>query len=788
MRALYLSNTTLFKFLSLLSFFLLLTIHCAQYKKKPDYIGYNSGDLILIPDHDGDDLDNKDDPDDDNDGINDLTDNGSSFLDQCPLGELDWTSDSSTDFDGDGCKDDSAEDLDDDNDGVADDIDEFDNNAHVSGLDTDGDDIDNAIDEDDDNDGVPDDIDLFPYDDTQAGDIDKDGINSLLDLCPNGERGWPSDSNTDRDGDGCRDESEDKDYDNDGVDDDEDLCPRGRIGWISEKKNDNDRDGCYDSEEDDDDDNDGLEDTHATEQEQYNEVSCSLLVDCDGDLLPDRDDEDPTDNTQAGNPDNDNYDSVEDIDDDNDGLIEIFTLEMLHNIRYNLQGSSYKTSPTDEGDNTGCPDSGCNGYELEADLDFDIDGDRSTFSGTCNVILANNKPRKDFNDCTIDTDDIVISYFPEMGWLPINSFSAIFEGNGHTISNLYSKHTNVFSLGLFGRTSSSSVIRNIGIVDNLLIASSLAGGLVGYNSGSIKNSYATGDVSSSSHAGAGGGGLVGWNSGGTIENSYATGSVSSSFSSSNSYAGGLVGYNSGSIKNSYTTSSVSSSSYAGGLVGWNSGSIKNSYATGSVFSSSSVSSSVGGLVGYNSGGTIENSYATGDVSSSSSSSSIGGLVGYNSGGTIENSYATGDVSSSSSAAAAAGGLVGYHSGSIKNSYATGDVSSSSSSSFVGGLIGYNSGSIKNSYATGDVSSSSSSFSSVGGLVGHNYEGTIENSYGDANADIISSTNNWDSAIWNFGNSSQFPGLCIGGKIHRPTYSSSVGFGVNSSEDCPSSDD
>ena len=29
-----------------------------------------------------------------------------------------------------------------------------------------------SIDEDDDNDGVPDDIDLFPYDDTQAGDID----------------------------------------------------------------------------------------------------------------------------------------------------------------------------------------------------------------------------------------------------------------------------------------------------------------------------------------------------------------------------------------------------------------------------------------------------------------------------------------------------------------------------------------------------------------------------------------------------------------------------------------
>ena len=141
MRALYTSNTTLLKFLSLLSLFLLLTIHCAQYKKKPDYTVYNSGDLILIPDHDGDGLNNRDDSDDDNDGINDLTDDRSSFLDQCPLGELNWTSDSSTDFDGDGCRD-ATEDLDDDNDGVADDIDLNDNNPRVSGLDTDGDDID----------------------------------------------------------------------------------------------------------------------------------------------------------------------------------------------------------------------------------------------------------------------------------------------------------------------------------------------------------------------------------------------------------------------------------------------------------------------------------------------------------------------------------------------------------------------------------------------------------------------------------------------------------------------
>ena len=83
-----------------------------------------------------------------------------------------------------------------------------------------------------------------------------------------------------------------------------------------------------------------------------------------------------------------------DIDNDNDGLIEIWTLEQLHNMRYDLAGSSYKTSSTDTGITTGasatepanCDDSDtattvvlC-GYELAQSLDFDLDGDGTTVS------------------------------------------------------------------------------------------------------------------------------------------------------------------------------------------------------------------------------------------------------------------------------------------------------------------------------------------------------------------------------------------------------------------------
>ena len=74
------------------------------------------------------------------------------------------------------------------------------------------------------------------------------------------------------------------------------------------------------------------------------------------------------------------------------------------------------------------------------------------------------------------------------------------------------------------------------------VSSNTGGGLVGSNTGTIRNAYATGDV-------AGGqvvmGGLVGANSG-TISNAYATGSIYG-----NDRQGGLVGTNQGSVSNAF---------------------------------------------------------------------------------------------------------------------------------------------------------------------------------------------------------------------------------------------
>ena len=130
---------------------------------------------------DGDGRANNVDEDDDNDGIND-TDG-----DDCPVGDIDWTSNSSTDNDNDGCQD-ADEDTDDDNDGLED-------NDPIEQL-TNSDNVRCSLLADCDNDGLG----------------DNEG-----DACPAGETNWTSDEQSDKDGDGCQDASEDIDDDGDGL-------------------------------------------------------------------------------------------------------------------------------------------------------------------------------------------------------------------------------------------------------------------------------------------------------------------------------------------------------------------------------------------------------------------------------------------------------------------------------------------------------------------------------------------------------------------------------------------
>jgi filamentous hemagglutinin family protein len=189
--------------------------------------------------------------------------------------------------------------------------------------------------------------------------------------------------------------------------------------------------------------------------------------------------------------------------------------------------------------------------------------------------------------------------------IPAQSFTGTFDGLGHTITDLYINRPATAAVGLFGSTGNSAAIRNVGLVNGNITGQTSVGGLVGYNTGSVSNSYSTGAVTGTSAFDAGG--LVGYN-GGTISNSYSTVAVTGVY-----YVGGLVGYNEGTITNSYSTATVNGNTYVGGLVGRlnTGGSITNSYSTGVVDGFALV----GGLVGYNYGvGPIVNSYWDTDTS------------------------------------------------------------------------------------------------------------------------------------------------------------------------------
>ena len=321
------------------------------------------------------------------------------------------------------------------------------------------------------------------------------------------------------------------------------------------------------------------------------------------------------------------------------------------------------------------------------------------------------------------------------GWIPIgdyaHSFTADFDGNNHTIANLYISRRDTNHVGLFGEISGSS-IKQVGIVSATVSGYEFVGGLVGRSDGGIiSDSYATGNVSGNNDVG----GLVGRNGSDTIIGSYATGNVAGQ---SHSIVG-LVGSGGRAIIDSYATGNVSGGYRVGGLVGECFGKINTSYATGSV----SGEYRVGGLVG--SGiDTIIGSYAAGSVSGDDY---IGGLVGH-SYGTISASYAMGSVSGSGDDI---GGLVGRNgNGAITASYAVGQVSTSGDTFYIGGLVGYDDegGDITASYWDTQTSGQAGSYGGVG-------KTTAELQSPTTNSGIYA---NWNAEWWDFGNSRQYPAL------------------------------
>ncbi len=155
-----------------------------------------------------------------------------------------------------------------------------------------------------------------------------------------------------------------------------------------------------------------------------------------------------------------------DVDIDNDGLIEISTLQELDLMRYDLAGASLN------GDSTGCPATGCNGYELVADLDFDTNGNGVADDG--DLFWNNGEGWEPLGD----TDG-----YASYGQKKITgAMTAKFSGNGFAINNLYINRPNRNWVGLFANIYESSI-------DNITLINANVAGInaTGILAGGINN-------------------------------------------------------------------------------------------------------------------------------------------------------------------------------------------------------------------------------------------------------------------------------------------------------------
>ena len=263
----------------------------------------------------------------------------------------------------------------------------------------------------------------------------------------------------------------------------------------------------------------------------------------------------------------------EDVDDDNNGLIEIHTLDDLARLRVDLNGDGIPDGNIGEVTpvgSTGCPSGGCAGYELARSLNFSDADSYADGSASTNM-----------DDWTARDGS---------GWAPIGSCSAqsvctpytsVFDGGGYAIADLFiSVNNSVSGVGLFGALN--------GTIQNLhLLNAHVSGGefdlgmLAGY---SIDSRFENLSVV-----------------GGVIMNTAA------------SKVGGLIG---DAVNVDIRAVSVSDIilSTAGGALGGLAGSMAGSDVRAVsmsdifIFSVSSTLSNAGGMIGFGSDTAVHNSY------------------------------------------------------------------------------------------------------------------------------------------------------------------------------------
>ena len=216
----------------------------------------------------------------------------------------------------------------------------------------------------------------------------------------------------------------------------------------------------------------------------------------------------------------------------------------------------------------------------------------------------------------------------ELSWEPIgnysNKYTGTFDGNGHTISNLYIKVQRQ-GVGFFGCASGGS-IKNI-TFDNAQVE----------NTGNDYNYSMTGIVVGATF--------------GTLQNLKTL--KNCSVKSGAKTLGGIAGTITGSCSNLENNATVSGRNKVGGIAGSFSGSTLSSCVNNGMVKEDR-SGECGGIVGYIAYGTIEDCANYGNVTGTNE---IGGIVGYaQDNSTIKSTLSIGDITSEESRA---GIIVGY---------------------------------------------------------------------------------------------------------------------------------
>ncbi len=312
------------------------------------------------------------------------------------------------------------------------------------------------------------------------------------------------------------------------------------------------------------------------------------------------------------------------------------------------------------------------------------------------------------------------------------------------------------TVGMLAGVIFSGTVQNVHTAGLIEAATNAAGGisaLVGnffppFGSGSTTIDGVSSSVDLVAFDGIGGafGAIV---DGATVKNSFATGTVTSNSPTNSGSAGG----------------------FTGGLNGI--ALVENCFATGNV-SGSNTGRDVGGFVGGHAKGTIRHSYATGNVTGNGP---VGGFVGVMNGeGIIEDSFSTGSVVTKNPPGQdGTGGFAGTIGGTaaaidqIHRCYSSGNINGVNSNA-VGGFVGRdaNNAVISDSFTISNVTSTGVQ---VGPFSGQNnislassyyFSGSscsgCDNANGNANGSLASFYNpntsfgfTWDNVnIWNFG--------------------------------------